>query len=61
VYAPGCHCFSPANSHQAGTHAIVIAPELVRIEMLRIGHTYELAITRLWLSAILFRLCQKWQ
>jgi hypothetical protein len=30
-------------------HAIVIAPELVRIEMLRIGHTYELAITRLWL------------
>ena len=34
-----------------GRHAIVIAPELVRIEMLRIGHTYELAITRLWLKA----------
>jgi hypothetical protein len=33
-----------------GRHAIVIAPELVRIEMLRIGHTYELAITRLWLK-----------
>ena len=28
-----------------GRHAIVIAPELVRIEMLRVGHTYELAIT----------------
>jgi hypothetical protein len=28
----------------------VIAPELVRIEVLRIGHTYELAITRLWLK-----------
>ena len=33
-----------------GRHAIVISPELVRIEMLRIGHTYELAITRLWLK-----------
>jgi len=33
-----------------GRHAIVIAPELVRIEMLRIGHTYELALTRLWLK-----------
>jgi len=33
-----------------GRHAIVIAPELVRIEMLRIGHTCELAITRLWLK-----------
>ena len=29
-----------------GRHAIVIAPELVRIEMLRIGHTYELAISK---------------
>jgi len=34
-----------------GRHAIVIAPELARIEMLRIGHTYELAITRLWLKS----------
>jgi hypothetical protein len=34
-----------------GRHAIVIAPELVRIEMLRIGHTYELAITRLLLKS----------
>ena len=33
-----------------GRHAIVIAPELIRIEMLRIGHTYELAITRLLLK-----------
>jgi len=33
-----------------GRHAIVIAPELVRIEMLRVGRTYELAITRLWLK-----------
>jgi hypothetical protein len=33
-----------------GRHAIVISPELVRIEILRIGHTYELAITRLWLK-----------
>jgi hypothetical protein len=31
-------------------NAIVIALELMRIEMLRIGHTYELAITRLWLK-----------
>ena len=29
----------------------MIEPELVRIEMLRIGHTYELAITRLWLKS----------
>ena len=29
----------------------MISPELVRIEMLRIGHTYELAITRLWLNS----------
>jgi hypothetical protein len=29
-----------------GRHAIVIAPELVRIEMLRIGHTYEMAISK---------------
>jgi hypothetical protein len=35
-----------------GRHAIVIAPELVRIEMLRVGHTYELAITRLWLKPV---------
>jgi hypothetical protein len=34
-----------------GRHAIVISPALVRIEMLRIGHTYELAITRLWLKS----------
>jgi hypothetical protein len=34
-----------------GRHAIVIVPELVRIEMLRISHTYELAITRLWLKS----------
>ncbi len=33
-----------------GRHAIVIASKLVRIEMLRIGHTYELAITLLWLK-----------
>lgn len=35
-----------------GRHAIVIAPELVRIEMLRVGHTYELAIARLWLESV---------
>jgi hypothetical protein len=29
-----------------GRHAIVIAPELIRIEMLRIGHTYEVAISK---------------
>jgi hypothetical protein len=34
-----------------GRHAIVIEPELVRIEMLRIGHTYELAIARIWLKS----------
>jgi hypothetical protein len=35
-----------------GRHAVVIAPELVRIEMLRIGHTYELSITQLLLKAV---------
>ena len=35
-----------------GRHAIVIAPELMRVEMLRTGHTYELAITRLWLRSV---------
>ncbi|WP_114210107.1 hypothetical protein [Acidisarcina polymorpha] len=29
-----------------GRHAVVVAPELVRIDMFRIGRTYELAITR---------------
>jgi hypothetical protein len=29
-----------------GRHAVVISPELVRIEMLRVGRTYELAISR---------------
>jgi hypothetical protein len=29
-----------------GRHAIVIAPELIRIEMLCIGHTYEIAISK---------------
>jgi hypothetical protein len=35
-----------------GRHAIVISPELVRIEMLRVSNTYELAITRLWLKTV---------
>jgi hypothetical protein len=34
-----------------GRHAVVVAPELVRIEMFRIGRTYELAITRHLLRA----------
>lgn len=29
-----------------GRHAIAIAPDLIRIEMLRIGRTYELAISK---------------
>ena len=29
-----------------GVHALVIAPSLVRVEMLRRGHTYDLLITR---------------
>lgn len=29
-----------------GRHAIVIAPQLIRIEMLRVGSTYELAISK---------------
>jgi hypothetical protein len=33
-------------------HAIVIPQELVRIEILRIGHTYELAISRLSLKTV---------
>jgi hypothetical protein len=28
-----------------GRHAVLIASELVRLEMLRLGHTYELAIS----------------
>jgi hypothetical protein len=34
-----------------GRHAIVIAWEMVRIEMLRIGHTYELAISKFSLAS----------
>jgi hypothetical protein len=34
-----------------GRHAIVISPQLVRIEMLRVGRTYELAISRHGLTA----------
>ena len=33
-----------------GRHAVVISPELVRIEMLRVGRTYELAISKHALS-----------
>ena len=29
-----------------GRHAVVVAPEFVRIEMFRIGRTYELAVTK---------------
>ncbi len=29
-----------------GRHAVIVAPELVRIEMFRVGRTYELAVTR---------------
>lgn len=35
-----------------GRHAIIVAPEIVRIEMFRVGRTYELAITRHVLRAI---------
>ena len=34
-----------------GRHAVVIAAELVRIDMLRVGRTYELAISRHVLTA----------
>jgi len=34
-----------------GRHAIVVAPELIRVEMFRVGRTYELAITRHVLKA----------
>lgn len=34
-----------------GRHAVVVAPELVRIEMFRVGRTYELAVTRHALQA----------
>ncbi len=34
-----------------GRHAIIVSPELVRIEMFRVGRTYELAITRHALQA----------
>ena len=29
-----------------GTHAVILAPVLIRVEMLRIGRTYDLCITR---------------
>jgi hypothetical protein len=35
-----------------GRHAVVIAPEVVRVDMLRIGRTYELAISRHVLSSL---------
>jgi hypothetical protein len=38
-----------------GRHAVVIAPELVRVDMLRIGRTYELAISRHALSPVEIR------
>src|SRR3989442_11273108 len=34
-----------------GVHAVVVAPVLVRVEMLRTGHTYELLITRYRIGA----------
>ena len=34
-----------------GVHALVVAPSLVRVEMLRTGHTYELLITRYRIGA----------
>ena len=36
-----------------GVHAIVIAPVLVRVQMLRIEHTYDLLVTRHSLEAVL--------
>ncbi len=38
-----------------GRHAVVIAPEVVRVDMLRIGRTYELAISRHVLSSLEMR------
>jgi hypothetical protein len=35
-----------------GRHAVVVAPEFLRIEMFRIGRTYELAITRHTLKTV---------
>jgi hypothetical protein len=35
-----------------GRHAVIIAPEVVRVDMLRIGRTYELAISRHSLSPL---------
>ncbi len=32
-----------------GTHAVVVESELVRVEMFRCEHTYDLLITRHWL------------
>jgi hypothetical protein len=33
-----------------GRHAVVIAPSLVRLHMVRVEHTYDLLITRHWLE-----------
>ena len=33
-----------------GTHAVVVESELVRVEMFRYEHTYDLLITRHWLE-----------
>ena len=35
-----------------GVHAVVVTPTLVRVEMLRTGHTYELLITRYQIGAV---------
>jgi len=35
-----------------GLHAIVVAPALVRIEMLRVQRTYDVLITRHWLRGV---------
>lgn len=35
-----------------GVHAVVVAPAFTRVEMFRMGRTYELAVTRHWPSAV---------
>ena len=44
-----------------GLHAVVISPAVVRVDMLRKGQTYELLITRHWLSSAQTAIGRSWK
>jgi hypothetical protein len=48
-YGQAIECLHPVEAIGVnGLHAVLVAPALVRIEMMRKGRTYELLITRHW-------------